>query len=186
MEATIGESVGLLRSDPPQILVYTPNDWQDYSALSVVRSISADVRIVVIGKGQSPMTVGLCAESGVLGYLSPDASAGDLLDTMERVGSGELSCPPEVVRTLFRYMSTQPSSGSPPTASDSVDELTRRERDVVDLIAQGLSNKQIAQRLSIEVATVKSHVHRILYKLNLQRRAQIVALLSDGLRKDRD
>jgi DNA-binding NarL/FixJ family response regulator len=81
-------------------------------------------------------------------------------------------------------MSQRPSSAVAPTAaSDPVYELTQRERDVVGLIAQGLSNKQIAHRLSIEVATVKSHVHRILAKLNVERRAQVVALLSTELKR---
>jgi DNA-binding NarL/FixJ family response regulator len=181
-EETVGDSVDLLRSDPPQILVFTPNDRDDYGALPMVRGIDANIRIVVIGDDHCPMTMGLCAESGVLGYLLPDASVGELLDTLERVGCGELSCPPDIVRTVLRFMSQRPSSAVTSTpASDPVYELTQRERDVVGLIAQGLSNKQIAHRLSIEVATVKSHVHRILAKLNLERRAQVVALLSTDL-----
>jgi two-component system, NarL family, nitrate/nitrite response regulator NarL len=184
-EATIGQSVDLLRSDPPQILVFAPNERDEYGALPIVRRIDAGIRIVVIGDGHCPMTMGLCAESGVLGYLSPDASAGELLDTLERVSCGELSCPPDIVRTVFRFMSQKtPLEVAPPAAApDPVDELTQRERDVVGLMAQGLSNKQIAHRLSIEVATVKSHVHRILAKLNLERRAQVVALVSTDLKR---
>lgn len=183
-EATIGQSVDLLRSDPPQVLVFSPNERAEYTALPVVRRIDAGIRIVVIGDGHCPMTMGLCAESGVLGYLSPEASAGELLDTLERVRCGELSCPPDIVRTVFRFMSQKtPVEVTPTGAADPVDELTQRERDVVGLIAQGLSNKQIAHRLSIEVATVKSHVHRILAKLNLERRAQVVALVSTDLQR---
>jgi len=183
-EATIGESVDLLRSDPPQILVFAANERDEYRALPVVRRIDAGIRIVVIGDGHCPMTMGLCAESGVLGYLSPDASAGELLETLERVSCGELSCPPEIVRTLFRFMSQKPPADpAPASIPHPIDELTHRERDVVGLIAQGLSNKQIAHRLSIEVATVKSHVHRILTKLNVERRAQVVALLSADLQR---
>jgi DNA-binding NarL/FixJ family response regulator len=183
-EATIGQSVDLLRSDPPQILVFAPNDRDEYGALPMVRRIDAGIRIVVIGDGHCPMTMGLCAESGVLGYLSPDASAGELLDTLARVSCGELSCPPEIVRTVFRFMSQKtPVEVTPAADPDPVDELTQRERDVVGLIAQGLSNKQIAHRLSIEVATVKSHVHRILAKLNVERRAQVVALVSTDLQR---
>jgi DNA-binding NarL/FixJ family response regulator len=183
-EATINQSVDLLRSDPPQLLVFVPNEREEYGALPVVRRIDAGIRIVVIGDGHCPMTMGLCAESGVLGYLSPDASADELLDTLERVSCGELSCPPEIVRTVFRFMSQKtPLEVTPAAAPDPVDELTQRERDVVGLIAQGLSNKQIAHRLSIEVATVKSHVHRILGKLNVERRAQVVALVSTDLQR---
>ena len=183
-EATINRSVDLLRSDPPQLLVFVPNEREEYGALPVVRRIDAGIRIIVIGDGHCPLTMGLCAESGVLGYLSPDASAGELLDTLERVRRGELSCPPEIVRTVFRFMSQKtPAEVTPAAAPDPVDELTQRERDVVGLIAQGLSNKQIAHRLSIEVATVKSHVHRILGKLNLERRAQVVALMRTDLQR---
>jgi DNA-binding NarL/FixJ family response regulator len=182
--ATIGQSVDLLRSDPPQVLVFAPNERDEYGGLPVVRRIDAGIRIVVIGDGHCPLTMGLCAESGVLGYLSPEASAGELLDTLERVSCGELSCPPEIVRTVFRFMSQKtPLEVTPAADPDPVDELTQRERDVVGLIAQGLSNKQIAHRLSIEVATVKSHVHRILAKLNVERRAQVVALVSTDLQR---
>jgi two-component system nitrate/nitrite response regulator NarL len=177
--SSLRESRALLLDQPPDVLVVTADAREDYAELTLLRNVSDAVRVVVVGAGHCPASVALCASNGVLGYLAPDASTRELMDAIETVARGELWCPPEVVSILFRYMNERaPAVSRLPASADPVDELTRREQDVVQLIAQGLTNKQIAHHLSIEVATVKSHVHRILAKLGLERRAQVVALLT--------
>lgn len=129
--------------------------------------------ILVVDPGEA--TVLASAEGGVLGYLPREATAAELVEALERMATGEVACPPRIVETLGRWLSSRTDR----PARSLVDDLTRREREVVELVRLGLSNKQIAERLCIEVTTVKSHVHSILGKLNVERRAEVAALLRD-------
>lgn len=111
-----------------------------------------------------------CAEAGAAGYVTADASVDDLVTAIERIADEELICSPRIAAKLFRRMSER-SDGR---ASDAfhVKTLTIRERQVLDLIRQGLTNKEIGQRLNVAEPTVKSHVHNLLEKLNVPTRAQ--------------
>ena len=126
--------------------------------------------ILVVEPGEA--TVVACAEAGVVGYLPRETTAAELVEALERAATGE---PPRIVETLAGWLSRRTDR---PVRS-LVDDLTRREREVVALVRLGLSNKQIAERLCIEITTVKSHVHSILGKLNVERRAEVAALLRD-------
>jgi two-component system nitrate/nitrite response regulator NarL len=111
------------------------------------------------------------AEAGVLGFVEGGASVEELRSGIECAARGEASCPPRIATTLLARLAslTGVQRGvSEPTG------LTRRERQIVQLIAEGMSNKEIAQRLCIEVATVKNHVHNILEKLKVGRRGDAV------------
>jgi two-component system, NarL family, nitrate/nitrite response regulator NarL len=156
--------VNLCSSSDPQVL-----DW--------VRAQCPTARLVVIGVENSELAVASLARAGVAGYLTREATGADLADALERVGKGQVVCPPTIVQTLVHSLSRRVPS--PPQAVP--DGLTAREREVVELIRGGLSNKQIAQRLCIEVTTVKSHVHSILGKLNVTRRAEAVAVLQGAM-----
>ncbi|HEX8745063.1 MAG TPA: response regulator transcription factor [Thermoleophilaceae bacterium] len=127
--------------------------------------------ILVVDPGEA--TVVACSEAGVVGYLPRETTVAELVEALEQVATGE---PPPIVETLARWHS--PRADRP--AHSLLEDLTRREREVVELVRLGLSNKQIAERLFITVATVKSHVHSILGKLNLERRAEVAALLRDA------
>lgn len=114
------------------------------------------------------------AEAGVLGFLEGEATVDELVASVECVARGEASCPPRVAATLLRRITFL--TAAPARAADST-ALTARERQIVQLIAEGLSNKEIAQRLYIEVATVKNHVHNILEKLQVSSRGEAAARL---------
>ena len=113
-----------------------------------------------------------CLEAGAVGYLSREGSIEDLIDVIASAGRGELKCSPRVAGTMSRRLRTL-VSGVPATQSST--QLTTREQEIVGLIDQGLSNKAIARHLSIEIATVKNHVHHILEKLQVQRRTEVGA-----------
>jgi DNA-binding NarL/FixJ family response regulator len=114
------------------------------------------------------------AESGVSGLLSRGASLDDLVLTVETATRGEIVCSPRVTAALLhhvaRFARERRGAGLPPA-------LTAREREIAGLIVEGLSNKEIAARLQIELPTVKNHVHHILKKLNASRRGQAAAML---------
>ena len=113
--------------------------------------------------------------AGASGFLLKDALAHELLSAVRAVASGEAVVAPTVTRRLIeRFIGDQPESGVPAPAR--FDVLTAREREVLTLIARGLSNAEIAQRLFLSEGTVKTHVSRVLAKLGLRDRLQAVIL----------
>jgi two-component system, NarL family, nitrate/nitrite response regulator NarL len=112
------------------------------------------------------------ARAGVSGLVSRRATLDEFVRTIEGVADGQASCSSEVTAALLRRVA---SHGEDPASPAGDPALTSREREVVQLLEHGLSNKQIANRLEIELATVKNHVHHILGKLNAHRRGEAVA-----------
>jgi DNA-binding NarL/FixJ family response regulator len=115
------------------------------------------------------------AEAGVTGYLSRDGSLAELLAVVEAAGRGELACSPQLAGALARRLARVAVAG--PAADAPAERLTYRERDLVRLVDEGKSNKEIARALHIEVATVKNHIHHILRKLGVRRRGEAAAAL---------
>jgi two-component system, NarL family, nitrate/nitrite response regulator NarL len=123
--------------------------------------------IVAFGVTGSSSEIVACAEAGAKGYVTRDNGREELLEVLDSVARGETRCSPEVAAALMDRVAAL-ALGAP---SSSDVRLTRREAEIVALLEEGLSNKEIAQRLVIEVATVKSHVHNILEKLKLTDRS---------------
>lgn len=123
--------------------------------------------VVAFGVSGSSGEIVACAEAGAKGYVTRDDGREELLDVLESVARGETRCSPEVAVALMDHVAALALGA--PSSSDA--RLTRREAEIVALLEEGLSNKEIAQRLVIEVATVKSHVHNILEKLKLTNRS---------------
>ncbi|HYZ77536.1 MAG TPA: response regulator transcription factor [Gaiellaceae bacterium] len=151
--------------------------------VELARRWAVDSRpVVAIGIPEEEKDLIALAEAGVLGFVEREATVDELVASVESAARGEASCPPRVATTLLRrltFLTAPPApSGSP--------ALTARERQIVDLIADGLSNKEIAQRLYIEVATVKNHVHNILEKLQVSKRGEAAAQLRLAERASRD
>jgi two-component system nitrate/nitrite response regulator NarL len=140
--------------------------------LHAVVAAAPHVPVVALGVADNDDEVIACAEAGVAGYLQREDSFTDLLAVIQSVANGETLCSPRVAATLLRRVATLAAGRrSPPEATS----LTAREREVVQLIDQGMSNKEIARRLCIEVRTVKNHVHNILQKLQVSRRGEAAA-----------
>jgi two-component system, NarL family, nitrate/nitrite response regulator NarL len=114
------------------------------------------------------------AEAGIAGFVTLEASVAELVEAIESVARGEALCSPSVAAALLRRLASLAHSR---TSADPTGPLTAREREILALIDEGLSNKQIAQRLRIELPTVKNHVHHILVKLGADRRAEAAALV---------
>jgi DNA-binding NarL/FixJ family response regulator len=133
-----------------------------------------ETKVVALGVPEQPPAVLACAEAGVVGYVPREATLDDLVERLEATGRGEVKCPEAIVGSLFSRIAALAEVQRPATA---LDRLTSRERQIVDLIECGLSNKEIALRLGIEVSTVKNHVHRAFEKLDVQRRTEAEALV---------
>ncbi len=112
--------------------------------------------------------------AGVSGFIMKDATLDDLVITIRSVVEGLNVLPPEVTSSLFSQIARDAVAVGHPAISESV-RMTPRERQVIDLIAEGLSNKEIASRLHIATHTVKSHVRNVMEKLMLHTRLQIPA-----------
>jgi len=128
----------------------------------------------VIGMDLVPVQAELVqyVEAGVSGFVLKNATFNDFLRTIRSVAKGSNVLPPPLTDSLFSQIvdhATRKRRGNPFTAV----KMTSRERDVIALIAEGLSNKEIAQRLHLATDTVKSHVHNILEKLALHTRLEI-------------
>lgn len=111
---------------------------------------------------------------GVSGFIMKDATLDDLVTTIRSVAQGVHVLPPQMTSTLFSQIAKDAIVRGRSDALEAV-RLTPREREVIDLIAEGLSNKEIATRLDVATDTVKSHVRNVMEKLMLHTRLQIAA-----------
>jgi two-component system nitrate/nitrite response regulator NarL len=132
------------------------------------------IPVVLLGVAEDPQQIIALAEAGVSGYVTRDDSVESTIDTVLSVARGEMPCSPLIASGLMQRLASVSRDQPWPEA---LDRLTGREREVLLLIEQGESNKEIAARLQIEQSTVKNHVSSILEKLGVQRRAQAAALL---------
>ncbi len=112
--------------------------------------------------------------AGVCGFVLKDATFDEFVATVRSVAAGDKVLPPRLTQSLFTQIARSVEAAAPPHVLEDV-RMTRREREVIELIGEGLSNKEIAQRLNIASHTVKSHVRNVMEKLALHTRLQIAA-----------
>jgi two-component system nitrate/nitrite response regulator NarL len=178
--ATGDEVVSAFRASSPQVVVLQLPLAEGLLVSRAIRTADRDAKIVVFGVPNDEREIVAWAEAGVLGCLGRQSSMHELAEAIESVACGQASCSASVTTTLFRRVAAlaeahQPNGGGPP--------LTSREIEVLHLVAQGLSNKQIARMLSLQLPTVKNHVHRILQKLGIHSRAEATHwIAADGAR----
>jgi DNA-binding NarL/FixJ family response regulator len=141
-------------------------------AVAELSALDPPAKVVALGVREVPSEVIALAEAGVAGYVPRDATLDELVDVVESVARGEMVCSPRIAALLLHRVAAARDSGN---GHEPDARLTPRQNEIAGLIEQGLSNKQIAQRLSIEVATVKNHVHSILDKLGVEGRAAAAA-----------
>jgi two-component system, NarL family, nitrate/nitrite response regulator NarL len=142
--------------------------------LRAVRRAFPAAHVVAIAVSEDGDEALACARIGVDGIVLRSGSLPDLAATVAGVARGETVCPPSVVAALVRHLSAAADDGR---GRGDEDRLTSREREVLVLIEQGMTNKEIAARLCIEVRTVKNHVHHVLDKLRVQHRSEAAARL---------
>ena len=128
-------------------------------------------RIVAFAVSEDGNDVLTCAQAGVAAFVDREAPVDDLVTAIEAALRGQPWCSARVAASMCARLV---ATAHAPTADE--EWLTGRERQVLDLIDEGLSNKEIAQRLSIEVSTVKNHVHNLLDKLRVKHRWQAAAV----------
>ena len=166
------EAFGHIHAMRPNIVLVDAQLTTASRAVRLVAQAAPEARVVALAVDEGENAVLSCLEAGVSAYVGSDAALPELIETIERAATGELLCSPRIAAALGRRLSDLAAEREP--SLDSA-HLTAREVEVVHLIGQNLSNRQIAARLCIEVATVKNHVHSILGKLQIRGRAEAAA-----------
>ena len=168
----LGEALAKIATLDPDVLVVDGSSAHSLTAVRAIASAQPRPAIVAVAIPDVPEGVIAFAEVGATGYVTRNASGADLVKAVQHAANGEILCPPRIVGTLFRRLALLAAERTP---APPLERLTRREREVALLIADGLSNREIANRLQIELATVKHHVHNVLEKLEVTSRSEAAA-----------
>lgn len=148
----------------------------DKDGLEVTQTLHEDlpeVKVIILGLVDLTDEIMACIEAGATGYVLKESSFDHLVETIRSVHRNEAFCSPRMAASLFSRvaeLTIEVKKNLPINAA----RLTERELDVINLIAEGLSNKEIAKQLFIETQTVKNHIHNILDKLQLHNRFEAV------------
>jgi DNA-binding NarL/FixJ family response regulator len=164
------EAVGRVAHLQPDVVLLDAGAGRNVAAAHDLLGSAPNAHVVALAAPESEEDIIALAEAGVLGYVTRDESLDDLMTTIESVARDEMACSPWMATVLVRRVQALAAERPRPTK-----RLTAREAEILELVAQGLSNKEIAARLYIEVTTVKNHVHNILEKLGVSRREEAVA-----------
>jgi two-component system, NarL family, nitrate/nitrite response regulator NarL len=154
-------------------------------AFSVAREVAragSPSKVIALGMPEDETQVLSYAQIGIAGYVTRDGSVEDVVAAIKAAALGEVHCSPKIAGSLFRRiaaLSTERAGRPTPGA------LTAREGQIRKLVQQGMSNKMISRTLGIELPTVKNHVHSILVKLGIHRRAEAMSLMYRPNEKDR-
>ena len=179
-EATTGQqAVDLARSLRADVVLMDIR-MPEMDGIEATRLITADedlagVRVLVLTTFEIDENVLRALRAGASGFLSKGVEPADLLDAIRLVAAGEALLSPKATRSLIARFLDSPEPG-PLQAPAQLSGLTEREREVVALVAAGLSNDEIAERLYVSPLTAKTHVNRAMTKLGARDRAQLVVI----------
>lgn len=170
------DTLQLVRTKKPHVVLMDLGLWNE-NGLRVVATLATEwPQTKVIGMDLIPSQREIIefVEAGAAGFILKDATIEDVLETIRSVARGIRVLPPPLTESLFTRVIEQALRTGKGTLGAAV-RMTSREREIIVLIAEGMSNKEIAQRLNLSTYTVKSHVHNILEKMALHSRLQIAA-----------
>ncbi len=175
------QAIALAEEHHPDIIlmdVHMPN-VDGIEATRQISEVHPDIQILMLTVSDTDKDLFAALRCGARGYLLKDTTSQELLDSIRRIHAGEAIINPEMTAKLLDEF-TALSQGLPPRStaqeqSHEGDDLTSREKDVLRLVARGLSNKEIGDKLDISPHTVKSHLSNVLEKLHLNGRVEAAA-----------
>lgn len=160
---------------PPRVVLMDVSIPEALRGLGALQAELPSTPVIAFAVADVERDVIALAEAGVAGFVSPAATLDELVETVLTAARDEAQFSPRTAATLLRRVASLARERSPHPGTSEV--LTAREHEIMRLIGDGLSNKEIAGRLCIEVPTVKNHVHHILQKLHVSRRGEAVAIV---------
>lgn len=174
------EAVALAASEKPDVMLMDVR-MPVMDGLEATRRITGDeslsaTRVVILTTFDLDEYVHEALRAGASGFLLKDTLPIELLNAVRVVAAGDALITPKITRRLIAEFARLPEPGAAAATSAVLDQLTDREREVLELIAKGRSNAEIASELFVSHATVKTHVSRLLMKLDARDRAQLVML----------
>jgi len=140
--------------------------------VEVVKKDFPDAKVIVMDLAPIPGDVNLFVKAGASGFILKDASPDDFLETIRAVAEGAKILPPNFTDSLFSEIVDRALKRGKVKLKEAV-RMTKREREVIALIGDGLSNKEIGQKLHVSNFTIKSHIHNIMEKLALHTRLEV-------------
>lgn len=164
------EALALYRELRPDVVLLDLRlpDGDGVEVIRAIRSLAPQARVAVLSTYGDHEDIRGALAAGALGYLQKGAQRDDLLEAIRRVERGEKALPLDILERAVDAMGTE--------------ALTEREREILRLVAEGLQNPKIAERLGVSLATVKTHLHHILSKLGARDRTEALVLaLQRGL-----
>lgn len=129
---------------------------------------------LLVGMESDPRQFLQAVRSGASGYMLKDASASEVVAAVRATVRGEATCTPRLCAALFQWVSQLPEKDSTESAGETPN-LTLRQRQLVNLVAKGLTNKEIAAHLNLSEFTIRNHIHRILKQVDVRTRQEAVA-----------
>lgn len=168
------EAIETIAGTRPDVLLLNPASpaMPDLSDLQRIRRRVPQLRVVAFGMEESEEVFLTAVRAGVVGYVLKDAYSSAVIEAVRAAARGEAVCPPRLCLCLFAHFAKQPA-GMPKLRLRTHVPLTRREQELLPMIVQGLTNKEIAAQLNISQQTVKNHVHRILRKAGSSNRLAV-------------
>jgi DNA-binding NarL/FixJ family response regulator len=174
--ADAAEALKQVREAKPDI-VLVDFGLEDHDSLSLTATVHAEVpeaRVIVMGLFPLQEDVAHYVRAGASGFIMKDASFDQFFATIRAVAGGAQVLPSQLTGSLFSQIVSNAGAKDKARVMEGI-RLTSRERQVIELLGEGLSNKEIAARLHIAVHTVKCHVHNVLEKLSLHSRLEVAA-----------
>jgi DNA-binding NarL/FixJ family response regulator len=174
------EAVALVASERPDVVLMDVR-MPVMDGLEATRRISGDdtlatTRVVILTTFDLDEYVHEALRAGASGFLLKDTLPVELLNAVRVVAGGDALISPKITRRLIEEFARRPEPASAVAAAAVLDQLTEREREVLETVARGHSNAEIAEQLFVSHATVKTHVSRLLMKLGARDRAQLVMI----------
>ena len=175
VSSDVADSASLAETKPDVLLLDVGlRDQDSLRVAATLRQENPDAKIIVMDLLPVNEEIMEYVNAGVSGFVLKDATFDEFLATIRSVAAGTKVLPPRMTESLFSQIAKEVDGQEPARVLEAV-RMTPREREVIDLIGEGLSNKEIAQRLNIATHTVKSHVRNVMEKLALHTRLQIAA-----------
>ena len=169
------EAVAAATRENPALVLLDISPPDARRRLQQLLALSPAPRVVAMAVEETHESIVGWIEAGIAGYVTRNATSSELIQALHTAGRGEWSCSQRIMSLVMQRLTTL-AAGSRNAMSPS-SALTARERQILDLVGKGLSNKRIAISLCISHATAKNHVHHILGKLQLRNRTEVAAYL---------